>query len=155
MAPAITGVIGGGDVTTEEDRIFGLGDSATGKDGTKWMYVTASAAIAQYDVVGVDENFAAAPLTKAMADDGWFIGFAQDAFASGASGFVACNGSNIQANVLANCAADAALYTTATAGSLDDESTNQTKISGVTAVTAVGGSAGNVEVIANNPHVVL
>jgi hypothetical protein len=127
-----------------------LGTTVKATDGTEYVRVQASGAIAQYDAVGIDENFAAAPLTTAMAGDGWFIGFAQVAFASADYGWVATRGSNINCKVAAACAADVALFTTATAGTLDDATTT-TKIDGIVAVTAVGTAAGNVEIIATQP----
>jgi hypothetical protein len=113
-----------------------LGTRVEHSDGQVYTYVTASAAITQYDFVGIDENFAAAPLTDAMAQDGWEIGVAQVAFASGDYGWVCTKGSNVTGFVKASCAADVALYTSATAGKLDDASTGVTKIEGVVLVTA-------------------
>lgn len=113
------------------------------EDGKEYAYVQANGAIAQYDVVGIDEAGQAAKLTKAMADDGWKIGVAQVAFADNEFGYVQIRGVTTL-NVLANCAADAVLYTSGTAGSLDDDATSQTKIQGIVATAAVGGSAGSV-----------
>lgn len=131
-----------------------LGEMHTGTDGTMWVYVQANGAIAQYDFVGIDENYQAACLTDAMAGDGWIIGAAQVAFADNDYGWVAIKGSNISGNVLVSCAADVALYGSATAGSLDDSSTTGTvKIEGVVAVAAVGTAAGGaVEIIFTSPR---
>lgn len=117
------------------------------KDGKEYAYVQANGAIAQYDVVGIDEAGQAAPLTKAMADDGWKIGVAQVAFADNEFGYVQIRGVTTM-NVLASCAADTVLYTSATAGSLDDTSTSQTKIAGIVATVADGGSGGSVAAFA-------
>ena len=131
---------------------FVLGQTETGADGTVWMFVQASAVITQYDFVGVDENFQAAPLTKAMADDGWYIGVAQVTFANNDGGWVAVRGSNINGAVLASAAADVPLYTSATAGHLDDTSASQTKIDGVVLVAAnATASATNTEVLMTWP----
>jgi len=150
MAHITSGLVGASLTKTEPTADFVVGERATGTDGTQWVYVLASGAIAQYDAVGIDENYSAAPLTAAMAGDGWQVGFAQTAFASADYGWVALSGSNINAAVAVNCAADVPLYTTTTAGTLDDATTT-TKIDGVVAVTAVGTTAGNVEVIATWP----
>lgn len=139
-----------GTTTDGADAKFTLGQRASGSDNTEWVYVQASGAITQYDAVGIDENFQAAALTTAIADDGWQIGFAQVAFADNEFGWVCSRGANISARVAASCAADVALYTTATAGVLDDASTSQTKIDGVVAVTAVTAAAAT-EVIATYP----
>jgi len=129
---------------------FALGKCVSTNDGGVYMYVHANGAITQYDFVGIDENFEAASLTTAMADDGWMIGAAQVAFADNDYGWVATKGSNINGAVLASCAADVALYTSATAGSLDDATTT-TKIDGVVVVTALGTPAGGTEVIMTHP----
>ncbi len=152
MNQIVSGVLGVDIANTSTTQDFALGQCVTGENGSEYVYVQANGAIAQYDALGIDENYQAAPLTKAMADDGWNISFAQIAFADNEYGWVAKKGSNISCNVLASCAADAALYTSATAGSLDDDATSQTKIDGVVAVVADGGSGGEVEVIATYPR---
>lgn len=129
---------------------FKLGDRICLDEGGEAMYVHASGAIAINDFVGIDENFEAAPLTKAMADDGWFIGCAADvAIGDNAFGWVRTKGTNFSGNVLINCAADVPLYTTGTAGKLDDSSTSQTQVAGLVAVTAVTAAAAT-EMIATN-----
>jgi hypothetical protein len=135
-----------------DDPAFALGTVTHGVDGTKWMYVHASGAIAQYDCVGIDENYEAAAMTKTIADDGWAVGFAQVAFADNDYGWVAISGSNISVNVLASCAADVVLYTSGTAGKLDDNSTSQTQIAGVVIVATDGGSGSAIECIATMPR---
>ena len=45
--------------------------------------------------------------------------------------------------MLASCAADTQLFSTATAGSLDDASTSQTAVNGIVLTTARGGTAGS------------
>lgn len=140
-------------VGPQENMDFQLGDFVYGADGTKWMFVQASGAITQYDWVGIDENMQAASLTKAMADDGFFIGVAQVAFADNDGGWVAVAGANINGAVLASCAADVGLFTSATAGHLDDTSASQTKIDGVVAVAAnATASATNTEVMMTFPR---
>lgn len=130
-----------------------LGTRVQATDGQEYLYVLAGSAITQYAVVGVDEDFNAYPLTKAMADDGWTIGAAQVAFASGDYGYVATRGHNLTIQVKGSCAADVALYTTATAGKLDDTSTSQTKIEGIVLVTANGtATASTSEALATFPR---
>jgi len=107
-----------------------------GTDNTEWVYVQASGAITQYDCVAIDENFQAAAMTKTLADAGHDVGFAQVAFVDNDYGWVACDGANNSVRVAASCAADVSLYTTATAGVLDDTSASQTKIEGPVLVAA-------------------
>jgi len=110
-----------------------LGDEARGEANSKWLYVLAGEAITQYAAVGVNYNFTANLLTKVHADAGRKIGVAQVAFASGQYGWVATQGGN---NILAvraknACQPNVALYTTATAGYLDDTSATQTLVNGI------------------------
>ena len=149
-----TGMLGVEIANAEATDKYGLalGSLVQGTDGNEYMYVKSAAAITQYHAVGIDENCSAASLTKAMADDGYRGGFSQVAFAgTNYYGWVATRGANINCYVGASCAADAALYTSATAGVLDDDSSSQTKIDGVVAVAAGATAASAVEIIATFP----
>lgn len=141
MAFATSGTAGVDLTATPTSAGFDLGTCVPGTDNTEWVYVQASGAITQYDAVGIDENYQAAALTKAIADAGHQIGFAQVAFADNDYGWVACKGSNISVRVAVSCAADVALYTTATAGVVDDTSASQTKLNGAVLVAAGTSSA--------------
>lgn len=136
---------------------FKLGECAQGEDGTEWVYGQASGAVAQYSCVAIDENFQIAAATGALVQDGHRVGFAQAAFTDNQYGWVACRGSNVNCLVRGNAAADKELWTTASAGVLDDASASgQRKIKGVLSVAGGGTSAGanvGVEVIATYPHV--
>ena len=143
--------VAGTGTSSDEGNDFVVGKCVTASSGQKYMYVHASAAISQYDVVGISEAFEAAPLTKAMADDGWLIGAAQVALADNAFGWV-CVGGVAEINVLASCAPDVALYTTGTAGKLDDNSTSQTKIDGIVQVDAAVTSATNTTALMSFPR---
>lgn len=138
------------DTPSTNDKGHTLGQRVGGTDNSEWLFVQAGSAITQYDTVGIDENFLAYPITKAMADDGWQVGFAQVAFAEDDYGWVATKGTNIRARGAAACAADVPLYTTSTAGVLDDTSASQTKIDGVVFVATT--SATNGEIIATFPR---
>ena len=143
--------VAGTGTSSNEGNDFEVGKCVTASDGQKYMYVHASAAIAQYDVVGISETFEAAPLTKAMADDGWFVGAAQVAFADNDFGWV-CVGGVAEINVLASCAPDVALCTSGTAGKLDDDTTSQTKIDGIVQVDAAVTSAANTTALMTFPR---
>lgn len=142
MTFATSGMLGVDVTATPTAADFDLGTAIIGTDGTKWVYVQASGAITQYDAVAIDENYQAAALTKALADAGHAVGFAQVAFADNDYGWVAVEGSNISVRVAVACQPDVALYTTATAGVLDDTSASQTKLTG--AVVVASGSASGV-----------
>ncbi len=136
------------------DVPFAVGQTTTGTDGSEWTFVKSDEAITQYDWVGIDENFDAAPLTKAMADDGWIIGVAQIAVADETYCWICTKGANVSGNVAASTAADSALYTSSVAGRLKytGSLTLQTKIDGVVAVTAKNSVAGATEVLLTWPR---
>ena len=155
MASVTSGLLGVNIEATPSTNTSGLalGTLVSGTDAQEYMYVKAGSAITQYQVVGIDEDYNAYPLTTAMAGDGWHIGAAQVAFASGDYGWVAVRGSNVTIKVLGACAADVALYTTSTAGSLDDTATSTlVKIEGIVLVTAAATAASNREAIMTFPR---
>lgn len=131
-----------------------LGQRVTASDGSVWLYVQAGAAITQYSWVAIDENYQAVMGTKALADAGHQVGFAQVAFDDNDFGWVAVHmPGNGSVRVLASCAADVQLYTTGTAGALDDTSASQTLIRGCVLVVAASATAvGFREVIAVYPN---
>src|SRR5690606_14854717 len=103
--------------------------------------------------VAIDENFQAVMGTKALADAGHQVGFAQVAFSDNDFGWVCVHGpGNITVRVLASCAADVQLYTTGTPGALDDTSASQTLLRGVVLVTAATDTASTREAIAVYPN---
>ena len=129
------------DLTTNSDsQDRTLGEVFYASDGQIYIYAKAGSAITQYRWVGIDEDFNAYPLTNAMAQDGWQIGVAPVAFTTAAPyGWFCIKGANVTAAVGASCNADVSLYTSATAGVLDDTAgagTSLTKIEGVVLVTA-------------------
>lgn len=158
MAYVTSGMVGvslteltAGTTTDGAGAKFALGTVVNGTDRTQWTYVQAGAAIGQYDWVAIDENFQAVKGTKALADAGHQVGFAQVAFADNDMGWVCTSGANITVNTLASCAADVQLYTSGTAGSLDDTSASQTLIRGVVQVAAATASAKPRECLAVYP----
>ncbi len=159
MAIVTSGMIGvnldavtAGTTTDGENAEFTLGTVVKTTDGQEYTYVQAAEAITQYDFVAISEDFQMSQLTKTEADDGWIIGIAQIAFADNDLGWVATKGANLTGKVLASCAADVALYTSGTAGAVDDASTSQTKIDGIVLVSAnTNGSATAKEILATWP----
>jgi hypothetical protein len=131
---------------------FPLGTIDEGNNGSEFVYILANSAIAQYDAVGIDTSNGGDPLTKTHADAGRDVGAAQVAIASGSYGWVQRRGRGGKVNVLANTAAGAALYTTATAGKLSDTTTSQTKVTGIVTTTANGGSTAGQPATLTFPH---
>ena len=126
------------------------GSRMVGTDASTWLYVTAGSAVAQYDVVAVTEAYSAVPITKALVDSGELIAVAPEAITSGEYAWVQLNGI-CTINVLASAAADVILYSSATAGSLDDTSTSQTRVDGIKLTAARGGTAGSAAGLASYP----
>lgn len=115
-----------------------------------WVYVQASGAVAQYSAVKIDNDGQAAELTTAISGtEPTAVGIAQVALADNEYGWVWAgegggSGKGIKVTVLADCAAGAKIYTTTTAGSVDDTATDL--IQGLTTLTTDGGSGSAVEV---------
>lgn len=154
MSLQSTGVLGVDITRADSSATQKLGTCVEYTAGQTYMYVLAAEAIGQYLTVGVDEDGNASKLTKTIADDGWTIGFAQAALASGEYGWVALRGrGEIYAKTLTDCAADVILYTSSTAGYLDDDSSSQTRIAGVVATSAAtSATSTTVEIIATWPR---
>ena len=139
--------------TPTDTAQFALGTICQGSDGTEWVYVQAGAALVLGDCVGITEDFVATGLTLTTANDSDRLGFAQVAFSSNQYGWVALRGSNIKCRVKAACAADAQLWTTASAGVLDDATAaNAEKVDGIVMVAANGAATAAVECKASWPH---
>lgn len=116
----------------------------------QWLFVKASAAIAQYAFVGVDGEGDAAELTTTTYASSAAIGVAQVAFASADYGWVWVGGAGgggtgvgIKGKVAASYVAFAALNTTATAGVADDAATKL--LGGVSGLTTDSGSGSSIE----------
>jgi hypothetical protein len=108
--------------------------------GAEYVYVAASEAITQYQACSYDSAYAALKLTKTESDKLYGIGIAMSDIASASYGWLLISGPKTSyVSSLASCAKEAALYTSATAGSLDDDATSTTKILGI-ALTANNGT---------------
>lgn len=141
MAFSTSNLLGANLGSTSTTPYVPVGTIVDGDGGSRWMYVKAAGTISQYDYVTIDEDFSASAGTKAAVDDGHSIGFAQVAAVADDYLWVALQGrGGLSVNVLGSCAADVALYTTADAGKLDDSSTSQSLITGITLATANGTS---------------
>lgn len=139
--------------TTARHRV---GTRVKGRDGQEYIYVQASGAITQYDVVAIDEDYTARAVTSALAGAGHMPGFAQVAFADNEYGWVALRGSNIKVRAASSCAADALLYVGCTGisnGVVDDASaTGRVTLQGVVLAAANASSTTTaLECIAHNP----
>lgn len=126
-----------------------LGTTVRLSDGGTAMLVESSAsACSMFSAVVISESYIATQLTTGNArSSGNQIGFAQTSIGTGYCGWVQLGG-RPKVNLAANCAPFVNLYTTATAGVLDDATVSGsggmvmgvfagTSISNATAVTAI------------------
>lgn len=112
---------------------FEVGTIAQGNEGSLWVFVTASSNCTAGQALGIEmDTWTAAPLTKAMADAGRMIGVCVTALtsASTSTGWVQLRG---PANVTLknSCLPAVPLFTTGSAGMLDDTSASQTRVYGI------------------------
>ena len=116
----------------DSGSVFSLGDRYQDSAGNAYVFVSASTSITSYMACAVTSSGWAAPLTTALASANPAVGIAGvNGISSGSWGWVQTRG-NLTVQVLSTCSASSWLYTTATAGSLDDTSTSQVKITGIT-----------------------
>ena len=111
---------------------FAAGTRTVGSDETEWIYCVAEEAITQYNAVGVDlSDGSAGKLTKAMADAGRQIAFCQVSGVDSGEYFWAQTKGQGTITLKNSCLPNVPLYTTASAGMLDDTSASQTRVYGV------------------------
>jgi len=156
------GPIAGVNVTNVDDStnpLFALGTIVEGTNGTKFMYVKALSTVAQYDAVcikasgsAVAAEYGAVPITTTNALESVRVGFAQTAIASSKYGWVALEGQDLRVKCLIACQPKVPLFTTATAGSLDDAVVTAGHVHGVVALSSAT-SASAPPIIAANPHI--
>lgn len=152
MAYLIDGKIGVNITDTSSTISDALGNRYIGSDSAQYIYVLSGAAIPASSYVTINETFTAIAGTKTAVDDGHEIGFAPEATVASGKYFYASLRGRPQLRVASLCAADVALYTTSTAGLLDDTATSQTKIDGIVIVTANATGSGTSTAIATWPR---
>lgn len=125
---------------------FGLASRAKMSDGGEAIYIKASSSITAGDVLLVDGSGNAAKITTALTDAGTttahqYIAVAHVTLASGQHGWACTSGvPTAGISVLASCVRGSPLYTTSTAGALDDISTSSHLITGIEITTTVVGA---------------
>lgn len=136
-----------------------LGDIAWNRQG-RWMFCLMGTAVTQYDAgniaiaIGATTTVATftSCTTTTVGAGPVMLGVAQAAFSNGDYGWIWVGyggglNSGIKVRVAASCALGAKLYTTATAGVLDDSSTAGI-ISGLTITAVDSGSGSAIECLA-------
>lgn len=143
-------VLGGG-------KGFSVGNRVNTPDGKEYVFIHADSAVAQYDVIGIphDGSFVAAGLSTTTAPTGQEIGVAPYALASGDYGWVQVKG-DCRINVLGSCVKNIILWSTSTAGSLDDATASNYAVQGLQILsTNPTASATNMEGFINYPSILL
>lgn len=136
-----------GTTTDGENAPYALGTVADGTDAQRYVFCQAGAAIStttkQPFTLAIDENYQAVKITKALASAGHLVGVAPQVIISDNDFFWAITrGANFNMKVAVSCAADVNLWTTATAGVLDDTSGgSHVAVLGVKVVVAASTSA--------------
>ena len=151
-------VIMGVDPTKVDDAAaFTLGMRGSPDGLTEYVYVEASAAVAQYAAALISEDGTIAELTTTTAAGGTGSGkrvcVPQVAIAQDKFGWAAIygNGGRVKVKGAANCVKFTQLNTTATAGVLDDAATAAFVLGAVLEETLTGAAAADVSL--NYPHV--
>jgi hypothetical protein len=120
-------------------------------DGGQAMYVRALSEISQFAAVLIDASQRAQMATTTLAVANKRVGFAQISIASAFYGWVQIGGCP-KVNLAANCAPSVPLYTTATAGVLDDATVSAGMVAGTVAKNTIS-NATAVTVVAAYPHI--
>lgn len=124
--------------SVDTSKAFALGTKEV-VGGNEYVYCSFAAAEGQYEAVGINEDFAAESLTTTLAGAvPMAVGVVQVATSAASYAWVLIRGIG-RVLVAASCAKDVVLYTTATAGVLDDAST--TKVVGIRVDTTVTSAA--------------
>lgn len=106
-------------------------------DGGQAMYVKAStSALSTFAAVSIGVNGIATMLTTTNAPNSPRIGFAQTSIATSAFGWVQLGG-QINVNCAAQCAPNVPLFSTATAGVLDDATVTAGYVMGLVATNTI------------------
>lgn len=98
------------------------------EDGAQYIYLKGVASTAQYDAVTYyPADWTTQRLTKAEVDKLYPVAIAQSANVANQYGWYQIKGKG-SVNALASIAKEVAIYTSGTAGSVDDSSSSQTKL---------------------------
>jgi hypothetical protein len=136
---------------TDTSPSFAVGTVVNLNDGGQAIYVQAASTCATWSAVTVTVDNKVAPLTTTNSANSKAVGFAQVSIASAYYGWVQLGGKP-RVNVAASCQPSVPLFTTATAGVLDDATVTGGLVAGLVATTSAA-SASAVTCIAGYPHI--
>ena len=151
MSISVSNMIGVSLDYTDTSPSFALGTTVNLSDGGQAVYVRAASTVATYAAVSVLVDNTVVPLTTTNSAGSKAVGFAQVSIASAYYGWVQLGGKP-RVSVAAACEPSVPLFTTATAGVLDDATVTGGLVAGLVASTSAA-SASAVTCIAGYPHV--
>ena len=140
---------------TNTSPSFNVGTAVNLDDGGQAVYVQAASEISQYAAVAVLSNNTAVMLTTTNAATSKRVGFAQVSIASGSYGWVQTGGVPV-VKLAASCNPNVPLFTTGTAGTLDDATVSGGGVGLVAGIVATATASGATAItcVAGFPHVV-
>lgn len=151
MAISTSNLIGVSLGYTDTSPSFNVGTTVNLDDGGQAVYVQAASTVATYSAVSVRVDNSVVPLTTTNAAESKAVGFAQVSIASAYYGWVQLGGKPV-VNLAASCLPAVPLFTTATAGVLDDATVTGGLVEGIVAVTTASGATA-LTCVAGYPHV--
>ncbi len=139
---------------TDTSASFGLGTVVNLDDGGQAVYVKAASEVSQYAAVAVLADNSVVMLTTTNAANSKRVGFAQVSIASGSYGWVQTGGVPV-VKLAASCNPNVPLFTTATAGTLDDATVSGGGVGLVAGIVATATASGATAItcVAGYPHV--
>lgn len=142
----------GGLTRTDTTAVVPVGTRVNLSDGGMAVYVQATSEISTYAAAVITADFSAQMATTALVTEGTGtncqIGWAQTSIASAYYGWLQVSGRPI-ANLAANCADRVALFTTSTAGVMDDAVVSVGYAPGVWAITTISNATAVTLMVAN------
>ena len=152
MAISTTPLIGVNLAAQDATATFPVGTIVNLNDGGQAMYVKAStSALSTYAAVSISKSGIATMLTTTNAATTSRVGFAQTSIATSLYGWVQLGG-KVRVNGAAQCAPAVPLFTTATAGVVDDATVTAGYIPGMVAATTIS-NATALTCAAQYPHI--
>ena len=151
MSISVSNMIGVSLDYTDTSPSFAVGTTVNLNDGGQAVYVRASSDVAQYSAVSVRFDNTVVPITTTNSANSKVVGFAQASIASAYYGWVQIGGKPV-VKLAASCLPFVPLYTTATAGTLDDTVVSGGLVAGIVALTTASGATA-LTCVAGYPHV--
>lgn len=148
VLPLTTPIVTPVPTANDDSAKIPVGTIVTNGDGSEMMYVIATKTINQYDAVIIINSSSAAgatigvvPCSTAVAATSPRLALAQTAMAINTYGWVYTKGNNLRCNVLIACEPAVPLYTTTTAGQLDDAVVSAGYCAGIVAMSSAASAS--------------